>query len=101
MRVKPKNLIQKPCEIKNYILFRRLFVNLPKQVQAQTQAAYRQFKKDPHYPSLRFKKVHQNLPIYSVRISNNYRAVGQLDGDTVIWFWVGSHSQYEKLLENL
>ncbi|BAY66551.1 hypothetical protein NIES22_66900 [Calothrix brevissima NIES-22] len=79
--------------------FRKLFADLPAQVQAQTRTAYRQFKKDPSYPSLRFKKVHPELPIYSARISKSYRAVGQLDGDTIIWFWVGSHAQYDMLLE--
>ncbi|NJM99662.1 MAG: hypothetical protein HC800_23205 [Phormidesmis sp. RL_2_1] len=78
--------------------FRRLFGDLPKQVQEQTRAAYRQFQDDPNYPSLRFKKVHPKLPIYSARISKSYRAVGQLDGDTVIWFWVGSHAEYDRLL---
>ncbi|PSB11291.1 hypothetical protein C7B76_23425 [filamentous cyanobacterium CCP2] len=81
--------------------FRELFANLPKQVQDQTRAAYRQFKRDPSYPSLRFKKVHPTIPIYSARISRNYRAVGQLEGDTVIWFWVGSHAEYDRLLEQL
>ncbi|MGQ9872345.1 type II toxin-antitoxin system RelE family toxin [Leptodesmis sp.] len=83
------------------IEFRKLFASLPEQVQEQTRAAYRQFKEDPNYPSLRFKKVHPELPIYSARISRNYRAVGQLDGDTVIWFWVGSHADYDRLLEQM
>ncbi len=81
--------------------FRKSFASLPEQVQEQTRAAYRQFKEDPRYPSLRFKKVHPELPIYSARISKSYRAVGQLEGDTVIWFWVGSHAEYDKLLEQL
>ena len=81
--------------------FRRLFADLPEQVQQQTRGAYRQFKEDPSHPSLRFKKVHPDLPIYSARISKNYRAVDQLDGDTVIWFWVGSHTDYDKLLGQL
>ncbi|MCC3414756.1 MULTISPECIES: hypothetical protein [unclassified Microcoleus] len=81
--------------------FRKSFAALPKQVQEQTREAYRQFKENPSYPSLRFKKVHSELPIYSARISNNYRAVGQLDGDTVIWFWVGSHADYDRLLSQL
>jgi mRNA-degrading endonuclease RelE of RelBE toxin-antitoxin system len=79
--------------------FRKLFADLPEQVQKQTRTAYRQFKEDPNYPSLRFKKVHPELPIYSARISKNYRAVGQLDGDTAIGFWVGSHAEYDRLLE--
>ncbi|MEG4457587.1 ParE family toxin-like protein [Microcoleus sp. N9_A1] len=81
--------------------FRKLFADLPEQVQQQTRGAYRQFKEDPSHPSLRFKKVHPDLPIYSARISKNYRAVGQLDGDTVIWFWVGSHTDYDRLLGQL
>ncbi|MEG4117261.1 hypothetical protein QUA43_07135 [Microcoleus sp. N9_B4] len=81
--------------------FRKSFAALPKQVQEQTREAYRLFKENPSYPSLRFKKVHPELPIYSARISNNYRAVGQLDGDTVIWFWVGSHAEYDRLLSQL
>ncbi len=45
--------------------------------------------------------VYPELPIYSARISNNYRAVGLLDADTVIWFWVGSHAEYDKFLGQL
>lgn len=81
--------------------FRKAFADLPKQVQEQTRDAYRQFKREPGHPSLRFKKVHPELPIYSVRINRDYRAVGQLEGDTVIWFWLGSHSEYDHLLSQL
>jgi plasmid maintenance system killer protein len=81
--------------------FRELFADLPKPIQEQTRKAYRQFKQDPNYPSLRFKKVHPKLPIYSARINKDYRAVGQLEDDTVIWFWVGSHAEYDLLLDRL
>ncbi|MDY7016296.1 MAG: hypothetical protein SVX43_22400 [Cyanobacteriota bacterium] len=81
--------------------FRKAFAELPERVQEQTREAYRQFKRDPNHPSLRFKKVHPNLPIYSARISKSYRAVGQVDKDTIIWFWVGSHADYDKLLAQL
>jgi len=81
--------------------FRKLFADLPKQVQQQAWAAYRQFQEDPSYSSLRFKKVHPELPIYSARVSKNYRAVGQVDGDTVIWFWIGSHAEYDRLLRQM
>lgn len=81
--------------------FRKLFADLPQQVKEQARAAYRQFKENPSHPSLRFKKVHPELPIYSARISKNYRAVGQLEGDTAIWFWMGSHTEYDKLLDRL
>jgi hypothetical protein len=83
------------------IEFRKLFADLPETAQEQTRRAYRQFKEDPSYPSLRFKKVHPKLPIYSARINKDYRAVGQMEDDTVIWFWVGSHTEYDLLLDKL
>jgi mRNA-degrading endonuclease RelE of RelBE toxin-antitoxin system len=83
------------------VLFRKLFADLPETVQEQTRKAYRQFKEDPNYPSLRFKKVHPKLPIYSARINKDYRVVGQLEDDTVIWFWVGSHAEYDLFLDRL
>ena len=81
--------------------FRKAFATLPKQVQNQAREAYRHVKRDPHYPSLRFKNVHPELPIYSARINKDYRAVGQLEGDIIIWFWIGSHTDYERLLSQL
>ncbi|WP_442947402.1 ParE family toxin-like protein [Nostoc sp.] len=39
--------------------------------------------------------------MYSARISKSYRAVEQLEGNTVIWFWVGSHAEYDMLLSQL
>lgn len=78
-----------------------MFALLPEQIQEQAREAYRQFKRDPGHPSLRFKKVHPELSIYSARLGKNYRAVGQLEGDTVIWFWLGSHAEYDKLLSQL
>ncbi|MGM0600716.1 MAG: hypothetical protein ACQETH_12975 [Candidatus Rifleibacteriota bacterium] len=58
------------------------------------------FKKDPWYPSLHFKRVHSSLSVYSARISIDYRAVGVIKTDLIIWFWIGSHTDYEKLLKS-
>ena len=81
--------------------FRERFSDLPEPVQKQTRKAYRQFQQDPSYPSLRFKKVHPKLPIYSAWINKDYRAVGELEDDTVIWFWIRSHAEYDLLLNQL
>jgi len=45
--------------------------------------------------------VHNTLPIYSVRIDRDWRAVGILKEGAMVWFWIGSHSEYEKLLSSL
>lgn len=81
--------------------FRQAFSNLPLPIQEQARLAYRQFKINLGHPSLRFKQVNPRLSVYSARISKDYRAVGQLDDDTIIWFWIGSHSDYDKLLSQL
>jgi hypothetical protein len=45
------------------------------------------------------KKVHTAEPIYSVRISRDYRALGvQAAADEIVWFWIGSHADYERIL---
>lgn len=78
--------------------FRKQFAALPTEVQRQSRAAYRRFRQDPYHQSLRFKRVHTDAPLYSVRISKGYRAVGQREGDLVVWFWIGSHADYDNLL---
>ena len=74
-------------------------MDLPKVRKKQAQSAYRQFQEDPYHPSLNFKRVHSKRPMYSVRISKNYRAVGILSENKSVWFWIGKHSEYEKMLK--
>jgi len=81
--------------------FRKLYGHLPEQIQKQAKQVYRKFKKEPYYPGLHFKRVHSSGPIYSVRITRDYRAVGVQQNDEIIWFWIGSHSDYDKLLNQL
>ena len=81
--------------------FRLLFGSAPSDRQRRIKDAYRLWKENSGHPSLRFKKVHSHLPIYSVRVDLDWRAVGILQGDTVVWFWVGPHPQYEALLKSL
>jgi hypothetical protein len=48
---------------------------------------------DPQHPSLHFKKIGQ---LWSVRVGAHYRG---LDSDkAVVWFWIGSHADYDKLV---
>jgi len=45
--------------------------------------------------------IHQSLPIYSVRIGLHWRAIGVRDPDKVMWFWIGSHKEYDQKIKNL
>jgi hypothetical protein len=81
--------------------FRELFAALPAHVRQQAREAYRLFQQNAAHPGLHFKQVHADPPIYSARVGLSYRAVGVLDGETVVWFWIGSHGNYDKLLAQL
>jgi hypothetical protein len=75
-----------------------LLAALPEHARQQARHAYELFLKDESHPGLRFKQVHNPPPTYSVRIGLNYRAVGVLRDDIIVWFWVGTHAEYDKLL---
>jgi len=83
------------------IKFRKAVTELPAEAQKQARQAYRLFIENPHHPSLRFKSIYPTRPIFSVRIGLNYRAVGIRDGDDMIWYWIGSHADYDKLIQQM
>jgi hypothetical protein len=81
--------------------FRELLAKLPSRVQRQAREAYRLFSDNPNYPGLHFKQVNADPPMYSARVGISYRAVGAREGDVITWFWIGSHAEYDKLVELL
>jgi hypothetical protein len=78
--------------------FRNLFSALPSHVQRQAREAYRFFRENPAHPCLHFKQVHPDPPLHSARVRIGYRAIGARDENTIVWYWIGSHAEYERLL---
>ncbi|MEX2530790.1 MAG: hypothetical protein WD960_08455 [Gemmatimonadota bacterium] len=78
--------------------FRKAFSGLPPEAQEQARRAFQLFSEDPHHPSLRFRRVHAREPIYSARVSLQVRALAVRSGDWWVWFWIGSHADYDQLL---
>ena len=74
---------------------------LPGDVQRRADAAYQLWQTNPHAHGLYFKRVSQKQPVYSVRTSRGYRALGLLQGAAVLWFWIGAHNEYDRLLKQL
>ena len=81
--------------------FWKAFENLPLQVQRRAREAYLLWQKNPQHPSLQFKQIHTSRPIFSVRVGIGWRAVGIKEDDTMIWFWIGSHAEYDNLISRL
>ncbi|OED36474.1 hypothetical protein AB833_28130 [Chromatiales bacterium (ex Bugula neritina AB1)] len=69
---------------------------LPARIQDLADKNYQLLKANPKHPSLHFKKVG---PYWSVRVGLQNRALAvESDGD-MVWFWVGSHAAYDKLIK--
>ena len=78
--------------------FWRLFSRLPAEVQQDARRAYRLFCANPAHPGLYFKKLEGQDNIYSARIGLNYRALAAVKGERVVWYWIGGHSEYDRLV---
>lgn len=69
--------------------FRDFYRELPKNVQAVADKNFALLKRDPHHPSLHFKKIGRR---WSVRVGLDHRALAlDLDGD-LLWYWIGPHA---------
>jgi hypothetical protein len=66
-------------------------------VQSIAHQNFALLKQDPSHPSLQFKPV-GNGKYRSVRVGLHFRALGLPLAEGVQWFWIGSHSDYDKLL---
>lgn len=70
---------------------------LPKNVQNLADKKFIVLKNYPRHPSLHLKKIKD---YYSVRVGIYYGALGiySSDTDTIIWFWIGNHKDYDTLI---
>jgi hypothetical protein len=81
--------------------FKRLFEELPAEVQQSAQRAYVLFQRDPAHPSLQFKRLRADRQTYSIRIGPGYRALGIRFDETLVWYWIGPHAEYDRLVSQL
>jgi hypothetical protein len=77
--------------------FWRAYERLAPSVKARARLAYQLFVESPDHPSLRFKKLQGGSDIWSVRISEQYLAVGVRSGNTIQWIWIGTHNEFDNL----
>jgi hypothetical protein len=81
--------------------FITLFRELPTRIQRIARKNYKLWRENPAHPGLHFKLVAERMPIYSVRVGVGWRALGLKVEDGIVWFWIGSHADYEALLREL
>lgn len=67
---------------------------LPANIRTLADRAFSLLKANPHHPSLHFKKADS---FWSVRVGLHYRALGVGVWGGVLWFWIGTHADYDRL----
>ena len=75
--------------------FWRCYEALPERVRSLADKSFELLKADPTHPSLHLKRVGRYR---SVRVGLRYRALGVDVPDGVLWFWIGSHGEYDDLV---
>ncbi|HNX05263.1 MAG TPA: hypothetical protein PKI32_07155, partial [Opitutales bacterium] len=68
---------------------------LPAEVRITADRAFKLLKANPRHPSLRLKNVGK---YYSVRVGLHHRALGVPINDGILWFWIGSHEEYDRII---
>ena len=77
--------------------FWRSYAKLDERARQAAQRSYSLFEQNADHPSLRFKKLRDHSNAWSVRIGEQYRAVGERYGDTIEWSWIGTHNEFDNL----
>lgn len=75
--------------------FWKLFNSLPPETQKQARENYELLKADPKHPSLHFKQINK---YWSVRVNKNVRALAVKSEGDLIWFWIGGHDEYDRII---
>ena len=75
--------------------FWECYARLPEAVQRVADRHYELLRADHRHPSLHLKRVGG---LWSVRAGSGYRALAADGPDGLVWFWIGPHDEYERLL---
>jgi hypothetical protein len=75
--------------------FWRKFEQLVPEIQQLARDNYELLQRNPQHPSIHFKRVGR---YWSVRVGLSFRALGVDSPDGIIWFWIGAHEEYERLV---
>jgi hypothetical protein len=68
---------------------------LPEHIQELADRNFALLRSDPSHPSLHFKRVGR---FRSAHIGRTFRALAVEVEDGLLWFWIGDHSEYERII---
>jgi hypothetical protein len=68
---------------------------LPENIRKLADKNFELLKSNPQHPSLHFKQIGQYR---SVRVGLAHRALATDVHDGLLWFWIGTHADYDDLI---
>ena len=75
--------------------FWEAYQRLPENIRISADKNYALLKENPQHPSLRLKKINR---FWSIRIGRRYRALAVDVDEGLLWFWIGSHADYDAFI---
>ena len=69
---------------------------LPGEMQKLADKNFELLKSDPRHPSLQFKRVGR---MWLARVGAHYRALAIEEGSDLVWFWIGTHAEYNRIIK--
>jgi hypothetical protein len=75
--------------------FWRAYEALPAQVREVADRSFALLESNPQHPSLHFKRVGD---YWSARVGKGHRALAVEVPDGLLWFWIGTHDEYDRLI---
>lgn len=78
--------------------FWRCYEQLPAEVRQLADRNYQLLKTNPQHPSLHFSKIVRARTLWTVRVGDHYRALGLEKAEGIVWFWIGTHAEYDRIL---
>lgn len=76
--------------------FWRLYHALPPSGKEAARQAYRRFRENPAHPGLHLERLAFDPRAWSIRVTRNIRAVAVRIGDDWVWFWIGTHQEFDR-----
>jgi hypothetical protein len=76
--------------------FWQLYRELPAEIQFAARKAHQLCNANPAHPSLRLERLRADPRAWSVRITRDVRAVALRHGDEWLWFWIGTHKEFDR-----
>lgn len=76
------------------------FSILPVPIQQLAVKNYRLWIENPSHPSLHFRRLQGSQDRFTIRVGDHYRALGRARDETILWVWIGTHAEYDRLLRS-